>query len=105
MSGGHVSDIVPSRFGVPIRLTPEAWDHILKGHPELIESRAQILSSLETPDYIVDGGEGELLAVRKHDFGKWLVVVYKEANSDGFIITAYITSRETSLKRKKQIWP
>ncbi len=53
----------------------------------------------------MDGGEGELLAVRCQDSGKWLVVVYRELDSDGFIITAYLTGREASLTRKRQIWP
>lgn len=98
-------DTVLSKLGIPIRLTKEAWDHILQGHSELAENRRLILNSLESPDYVVDGDDGELLAVRQLDSGKWLVVVYRELEVDGFIITAYVTGRETSLKRKRQIWP
>ena len=50
-------------------------------------------------------GAGELLAVREHEPGKWLVVVYRELNGDGFIITAFETSRIARLRRRRQIWP
>ena len=98
-------DTVLSKLGIPIRFTQEAWDHILQGHSELAENRRLILNSIKNPDYVVDGDEGELLAVKQLDSGKWLVVVYRELAVDGFIITAYVTGRETSLKRKRQIWP
>lgn len=54
---------------------------------------------------IVAGEAGELLAVREHEPGKWLVVVYRELNGDGFIITAFETSRIARLRRRRQIWP
>jgi len=37
--------------------------------------------------------------------GKHLVVVYREIENDGFIITAFITSKIESLNRRNQIWP
>ena len=51
------------------------------------------------------GGAGELLAVREISPGMNLVVVYRELEDDGFIITAFVTSKMRSLNRRNQIWP
>ena len=53
----------------------------------------------------VEGVKGELLAVQKIHTGKHLVVVYRIIENDGFIITAFITSKTKSLNRRNQIWP
>ena len=47
----------------------------------------------------------KLLGIREIEKGKFLVVVYRELNNDGFIITAFLTRRIKSLNRRKQIWP
>jgi hypothetical protein len=54
---------------------------------------------------IYAGGAGELLAAREFETAKWLVVVYKELGDDGFVITAFLTRRITSVERRKQVWP
>ena len=51
------------------------------------------------------GFTGELMALKKQLDGKILAVVYREEVGDGFIITAFLTRRETSLNRRKQLWP
>jgi hypothetical protein len=45
------------------------------------------------------------LAVREIQPGRHLVVVYREGAADGFIITAFITSKTATLERRKQLWP
>jgi len=42
---------------------------------------------------------------REINEGKHLVVVYRESGNDGFIITAFLTRKLSSLERRKQIWP
>jgi len=49
------------------------------------------------------GGDDELLAVMKYQT-KWLIVVYKEIATDGFILTAYFTSRTEKLFKRKILW-
>jgi hypothetical protein len=51
------------------------------------------------------GGASELLAARSVQAGKWLIAVCEELNDDGFVITAFLTRRITSLERRKQLWP
>jgi len=57
------------------------------------------------PQCNVEGDDGQLLAVREFDLGKYIVVVYREQENDGFVITAFLTRRIRSLERRKQVWP
>lgn len=94
-----------SQNNVPIRLTEERWVHIKEEHGELAERQADILQTITAPTRILAGGAGELLAARETEPGKLLIVVYRENDEDGFIITAFLTRRFRSLNRRKQLWP
>lgn len=94
-----------SKNGRHIRLTEERWAHITAEHGELAGLQSEVLEAVSDPVRIVAGGEGELLAVSELDLGKYIVVVYREMESDGFIITAFLTRRFRSLERRKQLWP
>ena len=96
---------VKSRNGVPIRLTDERWAHIAEEHGELAGLRSEVLETVESATRILAGGTGELLAVREWQPGKWMAVVYRETGYDGFVITAFLTSRKRSLEKRKQLWP
>ena len=71
----------------------------------LPDLRLEVLEAISSPVRIVEGGEGELLAVRDLELGKYIVVVYREVASDGFVITAFLTRRIGGLRRRKQLWP
>ena len=74
-------------------------------HRELEDFRPAVLGTLAEPERVLAGGAGELLAVRTFEPGKWLVVVYREHEEDGFVITAFLTRRVRSLDRRTQLWP
>ena len=74
-------------------------------HRELEGLHLAVLEVVSDPERVLAGGAGELLAVRLHEPGKWLVVVYREAEDDGHIITAFLTRRFRSLDRRTQLWP
>ena len=93
-----------SKNGVVIRLTEERWKHIILLHPKLSDKQARVLSTVKNPDYIFKGKAGEFLAVSKLSVRVYLVVVYKEIKSDGFIITAYNTTDVRWLFKKELIW-
>jgi hypothetical protein len=97
--------VVPSKNGVPIRLTDERWAHITEEHDELAGLRQEVLQAVAEPERIVEGRAGELLALRELEKGKWLVVVYRELGDDEFIITAFLTRRLRSFEKRNQIWP
>jgi hypothetical protein len=86
-------------------LTDERWTHIAEEHSELARLRREVLETVANPERVFAGGEGELLATRPIGARKWLVAVYKELEHDGFVITAFLTSRIGSLERRKQLWP
>ena len=94
-----------SKNNIPISLTDERWAHIVEEHCELAGMRLEIMETVSCPLRILAGGVGELLAVREVSPGKSLVVVYREFEDDGFIITAFITSKTKSLNRRDQKWP
>ena len=102
----RTTETVSSRNGVPIRLPDERWAHIIFEHDDLFGLRDEVLRTVAEPDRILAGGEGELLAVRQVEQGKWLVVAYKEVSiSDGFVITAFLTRRTRQLERRTVLWP
>jgi hypothetical protein len=99
--------IVRSRSGVPIRLTDERWRHVAARHPEMSQLREQVLETLSEPDMIQAGDFGELLAVRLWPTTpltrKFMIVAYREVDpTDGFILTAYLTSRPS--KARQVLW-
>ena len=98
-------DTVRSKNGVLIRLTDERWAHITEKHCELAGLRLEVVETVENPSRIMMGGKDELLAVREVSGGKHLVVVHPELQSDGFVITAFLTSKTRSHNRRTQVWP
>ena len=101
-----MSGDILSKHGVPIRLPDERWSHIEYEHDDLVGLRDDVSRTVAEPDRILAGREGELLAVREMEPGKWLVAVYKElSTSDGFVVTAYLTRRTRQLERRTVIWP
>jgi len=81
-----VPKTVVSKNGVPIRLTDKRWVHITEEHTELAGYRLEVLEAIAEPERIVAGGGGELLAVRRQENGKLLVVVYGELARDGLLL-------------------
>ena len=96
-------DIVKSINGVPIRLTEERWVHIIENHDDMAGYYDEVLGVVENPDYIIKGYKDAVIALKQKE-NKFLAVVYKELGiSDGFIITAYFTSK-IKLEREVIIW-
>jgi hypothetical protein len=96
---------VTSKHDTTIRLTDERWAHIIEEHAELAELQVAVLAAIAMPTQIFAGNAGELMATQEMEPGKWLVVIYRETDGDGFIITAFLTRRRRQLDRRKQVWP
>ena len=96
-------DIVKSVNDVPIRLTDERWVHIIENHDDMAGYYDEVLNVVESPDCVIKGYGNALIALKKLQ-KKFLAVVYKEISSDdGFIITAYFTSK-IKLEREVILW-
>ncbi len=95
-------DIVQSVEGVPIRLTAERWFHIVENHDDLAGHYDDVLLAVESPDLILRGHKGTLIAVRGAGSSRYLAVVYRQVSQeDGFIVTAYFTSK---VERRQALW-
>lgn len=98
-------DIVNSKNNISIRLTEERWFHITEEHSEMAGYYFEVLETVEEPEAIFEGKEGECIAVREVEKGKYVVVVYRElSKEDGFVITAFLTRRKKQLERRRRIW-
>jgi len=101
-----------SRSKKKIHLIKAIWlDKILKDHPELgtrEEYINEVKRTIEDPDYIVSGWFGEYLALRFCGIApkrpKYLCVVYRELNKEGFIITTFFISKPHKLLRRGVLW-
>jgi hypothetical protein len=68
-------DLVRSRHGVPIRLTDERWAHLAEEHTERTGLRDRVFETVAGPEKVLAGNQGERLALRQIEDGKYLVVV------------------------------
>ncbi len=94
-----------SKNNIPIRLTDERWLHITEEHSEMAGYYFDVLEAVANPQIIYAGKYGELIACIETDPGKYLLVVYKETNSnDGFIVTAFFTKRTQQLEKREIVW-
>jgi hypothetical protein len=89
--------------GKTIRLTDERWVHIVEGHPEMAGYFNDVLQAIDSPN-MVQGGSNELLALTYKRVDKLLAVVYIETGSEGFVITAFFSSKINRLLKRKTIW-
>lgn len=88
--------------GVPIRFPLERWFHIMENHDDMASYYDDVLETVENPNMILRGYRGTLIAVRNYGHQRYLMVVYRQISAnDGFIITAYFTSK---IDKKKAIW-
>lgn len=96
-------DVVYSVNRVPIRMTTERWKHIVANHNDLSGHYESVVETVERPDLVISGYGGTLIALKGVGKGRYLGVIYKEVSAeDGFIISAYFTSK---IERRKKIWP
>ena len=100
---------VRSKSNKIIRLTDTIWNKISKEHLEFEDKYLEEMKeTIRNPDYIVEGWQKELLALKWCDIApakpKYLCVVYRELNGEGFIITAFFISRYGKLLRRNILW-
>lgn len=93
---------VRSVLGKIIRTTPAYFERIQTvKHPELRDPVTTVLTTFEEAEEVWRAGSDIYLYYRRVQ-RQWLVAVARHLNGDGFLITAYRTSKK---KRKgKSIW-
>jgi len=98
-------ELVKSKNNVLIRLSDERWSHITEEHCELVGLLHDVLDTIKNPKKILEGKQNAQLAVGQMSDGKYIVVIYRELNGDGFVMTAFLTRKMQYLNRRKQLWP
>jgi len=100
--------VVTSKNNVVIRLSAERWSHIVEAHDYMAGNQDLVFETIENPDFISYGGKDELIAVKHYKktsiAEKSMVVVYKEETDNGFIITAFMTSKPDKIFKRGAIW-
>ncbi len=92
--------------GKRIRLTNVQMRHISYFHPEALLDEKILIATLTKPDIVTEGGGPNVRVLyRFHEStpmgAKYLAIILKELNEEGFIVTCYFTD---SIRRKKVIW-
>jgi len=97
---------VKSYDGRRIRLTEVQWLHIVFFHPEVEGEQNRIKSVLKKPEVVVEGVTSDTKVCYRMFKAtpvsrKYLAVVVKELDGEGFIMTSYFTER---IRRGKVLW-
>jgi hypothetical protein len=99
--------VAQSKNNIPIRLTYKQWAHVVDSHDYMAGNMDMVMESVENPDYIVRGWTDELIALKHYErtsiSEKYMVVVYKEGK-EGFIITAFMISKQDTILRRGILW-
>lgn len=89
-----------------IRITARQWVHVTEAHDYMSGNMDKVLETLTEPDRIISGERGESLALRDYASTnitrKTAVVVYRDVE-DGFLITAFFTSRPDRIEKKGRL--
>lgn len=66
----------------------------------------EVLETVASPTWIFEGDDDELWAVKLISKTRAFLVIYRESASlnDGFIITAFITTKIRKLLKRRLIW-
>jgi hypothetical protein len=83
-----------SKIGKRIRLTEVQWAHMSSKHPELVSQVDRMVTTLEEPDSIYHSPGEDCFHYAKlfkqtPVSEKYLLLIVKHLNNEGFIITAF----------------
>lgn len=96
-----------TKAGFTIRVTDERWIHITESHDYMAGYLDHVIETVEDPDWLVKGWTDEVIAIKQYPFSisekKNLFVVYKDL-PEGFVITAFMTSKHEKILKRGIIW-
>jgi hypothetical protein len=98
-------DVATSINGVPIRLTDERWQHIITNRNNLRRLKPEVPRTISDPDTVFQWVDRSSVAHSAGIMGKTMVVVYGQvSDADGFVITAWLTSKPQKAGRGTVVW-
>jgi hypothetical protein len=108
MSNSGILVTVDSYSKVPIRITYQQWAHVIENHDYMAGCLEFVLETLGEPDFIVNGWERELIALKAYPktpiSKKSVAVIFKELENEGFMITAFMTSKPEKILKRGILW-
>jgi hypothetical protein len=97
---------IVSILGHTIRITARQWAHVSEAHDYMSGNMDKVLETLAEPERVIAGGHGESLALRNYASTnitrKTVVIVYRD-EPDGFLITAFFTSKPDKFEKKGRV--
>jgi len=95
---------VESYNDVLVRLSKERVSRIIQNHPEMSTIIIEIVETLQQPNYVFAGKNGEQIATKEYP-NYHIVVVYKVISSENsFVITAFLTTQIRCYLKKQILW-
>lgn len=94
---------IETPLGFTVRTTDTYWKKIITKHPDIADIEDLVHQTLQSPDEVRKSSrdEGILLFYRLRKTQRWVVVVARRLNGDGFLITAYQTD---AIKEGVMLW-
>jgi hypothetical protein len=99
----HFQVSTPLNFQV--RVTYQYWQYIISvKHPIMAERESEVEEALQHPDEIrvSRSDPNAYLFYRLERARRWVCAVAKRLNSEGFLITTYLTD---AIKEGTRVWP
>jgi hypothetical protein len=99
--------VVTDVFGNTVVGSFSAWDHVIQGHPEMVDQENIVKAAIVVPAAVYETSRKDRLLFRgetlssgfwKGSFAK--VAVNYRANHTGFLITAYLDTLEPRGKKR-----
>jgi hypothetical protein len=102
MSDSPLQFEVITPLGFTVRCSEAYWQQIVVKHPAMAERLEDVKLTLSDPNQIRQSArDGNVYLFYRADPKRWVCVVTRRLNGDGFLVTAYPTD---AIKRGKQIW-
>ena len=80
-------------------MTDWNWEHIIRRHPDISSEKEKIIETLKKPDKITDSLKDEKVKFyyrhykHRQSSNKFMMVLGKYLNGEGFIISVYFVQR------------
>lgn len=93
--------LTPLKFTV--RTSEEYWQKIIQKHPDIADLETEVQTALSNPNEIRKSSRDPnvLLFYLTLKEKRWVAVVTRRLNGDGFLITAYQTN---AIKEGESLW-
>ncbi|MCK4417221.1 MAG: DUF4258 domain-containing protein [Candidatus Latescibacteria bacterium] len=104
MVENHIFFEVPTPIGCRIQMTISSWEFIITvKHPVMRGCEEDVENTLREPDEIrrSRSDPNVYLFYRAKRLGRWICVVARRLNEEGFVITTYPTD---NIKEGERIW-